>query len=98
MAEFTVDLDQLDNLVTRLVGLAGFVGDHLDDIDDKVAGLLGTGWESVAAEAYQAAHQQWVAGARDFADGIRTMSDAAKAAHGHYGTAQSANSRMFRGS
>jgi hypothetical protein len=39
--EFTVDLDHLDEIVSRLAGLAGFVADNLDEIDNKVATL----WE-----------------------------------------------------
>ncbi|MFE7718658.1 WXG100 family type VII secretion target [Nocardia rhizosphaerihabitans] len=70
-AEFKVDLDHLDQIVIKLAGLAGFVADHLDVIDDKVAELVGTGWEGVAAEAYRVAHAQWVTGAREFAEGIR---------------------------
>ncbi|MGV9482861.1 WXG100 family type VII secretion target, partial [Gordonia aichiensis] len=69
--EFNVDLDHIDQIVSKLSGLSGFIGDHLDEIDDKVAGLIGTGWESIAAQAYQTAHQQWSTGAREFVEGIR---------------------------
>ncbi|MFE6924109.1 WXG100 family type VII secretion target [Nocardia sp. NPDC057663] len=95
-SEFSVDMDQLDQIVARLAGLAGFVADHLDDIDDQVAKLKGTSWEGLAADAYQVAHLQWVTGAREFAEGIRDMSDAAKAAHGRYTTAADANKRMLQ--
>lgn len=96
-SEFTVDLEHLEQIVTKLVGLSGFIGDHLDEIDDKVAGLIGTGWESIAADAYQVAHQQWAVGAREFVEGIRDMSDAAKAAHGRYTNAIDVNYRMLQG-
>ncbi|MET9213260.1 MULTISPECIES: WXG100 family type VII secretion target [unclassified Nocardia] len=96
-AEFKVDLDHLDQIVSKLAGLAGFVADHLDVIDDKVAGLVGTGWEGVAAEAYRVAHEEWVTGAREFAEGIRDMSAGANAAHGHYTAAVDVNVRMLRG-
>ncbi|MGW6424420.1 WXG100 family type VII secretion target [Nocardia sp. NPDC055053] len=89
-------MDQLDQIVARLAGLAGFVADHLDDIDDQVAKLKGTSWEGLAADAYQVAHQQWITGAREFAEGISDMSDAAKAAHGRYSTAADANKRMLQ--
>lgn len=89
-------MDQLDQIVARLAGLAGFVADHLDDVDDQVAKLKGTSWEGLAADAYQVAHQQWITGAREFAEGIRDMSDAAKAAHGRYSTAADANKRMLQ--
>ncbi|UGT53128.1 WXG100 family type VII secretion target [Nocardia asteroides] len=95
--EFSVDMDRLDQIVARLAGLAGFVADHLDDIDDHVATLKGTAWEGVAADAYQIAHQQWVTAAREFAEGIRDMSTAAKAAHSRYTTAADTNKRMLQG-
>ncbi|MFD6220424.1 WXG100 family type VII secretion target [Nocardia asteroides] len=96
-SEFSVDMDQLDQIVSRLAGLAGFVADHLDDIDDRVATLRGTSWEGVAADAYQVAHEQWITGARDFAEGVRDMSTAAKTAHGRYTTAAETNRRMLQG-
>ncbi|TLF82572.1 WXG100 family type VII secretion target [Nocardia cyriacigeorgica] len=93
--EFEVNLTELENLVARLAGLAGFIADHLDRIDDKVAGLQGTGWEGVAAQAYADAHRQWAVGAREFAEGILDMSEAAKTAHGRYTRAIAANSRIL---
>lgn len=96
-SEFQVDLEHLDQVVTRLAALAGFITEQLDDIDDKVAALQGTGWESTAAQAYADAHRQWDSGAREFVDGVRGMSDAAKAVHGRYTRAVDLNSRMLRG-
>ncbi|MDO3649490.1 WXG100 family type VII secretion target [Nocardia mangyaensis] len=94
--EFSVDMEQLDQIVTRLAGLAGFVADHLDQIDDQVAKLQGSTWEGLAADAYRIAHQQWIVGAREFAEGIGDMSNAAKAAHGRYSAAADANKRMLQ--
>ncbi|MFD6158948.1 WXG100 family type VII secretion target [Nocardia sp. NPDC060256] len=96
-SEFSVDLEHLDQIVSRLSGLAGFVADHLDEIDDRVAALHGTGWESVAAQAYADAHRQWATGAREFVEGVREMSDAAKQAHGRYTRAIELNSKMLQG-
>ncbi|MGX1776471.1 WXG100 family type VII secretion target [Nocardia brasiliensis] len=96
-SEFSVDLEHLDQIVSRLSGLAGFVADHLDEIDDRVAALHGTGWESVAAQAYTDAHRRWVTGAREFVEGVREMSDAAKQAHGRYTRAIELNSKMLGG-
>ncbi|WP_040782108.1 WXG100 family type VII secretion target [Nocardia pneumoniae] len=96
-SQFSVDLDHLDQIVARLSGLAGFIADHLDEIDDKVATLQGSGWESVAAQAYADAHRQWATGAREFAEGIRDMSDAARTAHEDYTYAIELNRKMLRG-
>ncbi|NUS92950.1 MAG: WXG100 family type VII secretion target [Nocardia sp.] len=95
--EFSVDLDHLEQVVSRLSGLAGFITDQLDQVDDRVATLRGTGWESVAARAYSDAHQIWADGAREFVQGVQEMSDAAKTAHGAYAEAADVNSRMMRG-
>ncbi|UGT60877.1 WXG100 family type VII secretion target [Nocardia asteroides] len=95
--QFSVNLEEIDNIVSRLSGLASFVADHLDDIDDKVAGLVGTGWEGVAAQAYSTAHREWLTGAREFTEGLRTMSDAAKRAHGRYSAAAEVNRQMIQG-
>ncbi|WP_433525858.1 WXG100 family type VII secretion target [Nocardia pseudovaccinii] len=97
MSEFSVDLEDLDHIVARLSGLADFINDHLDDIDDEVAAHTGIGWESVAAQQYSEAHQQWMTGAREFADGVREMSDAARKAHTRYSTAADVNKQMPRG-
>ncbi|MEV4209154.1 WXG100 family type VII secretion target [Nocardia salmonicida] len=95
MSEFSVNMDQLDQIVARIAGLAGYVADHLDDIDDQVATLKGGSWEGIAADAYQVAHTQWVSGAREFADGLRDMSTAAKSAHTRYGNAAEINKKML---
>ncbi|MFD3508763.1 WXG100 family type VII secretion target [Nocardia sp. NPDC058666] len=96
-SEFSLDLDHLEDIVAKVAGLASFVAEHLDEIDDRVATLVGTGWESVAADAYQVAHQQWATGAREFAEGIREMSASAKSAHTQYSAAIDTNRRMLSG-
>ncbi|QIS09645.1 WXG100 family type VII secretion target [Nocardia arthritidis] len=94
-SEFSVDLDHLDQIVARLSGLAGFVGEHLDEIDERVATLTGGDWEGAAARAYAEAHAQWAIGAREFVEGVREMSAAAKAAHARYSRAVDTNYKMF---
>ncbi|AHH17043.1 hypothetical protein NONO_c22450 [Nocardia nova SH22a] len=94
-SQFSVDLDHLDQVVSRLSGLAGFIADHLTDIEQRVAALQGTGWEGVAVRAYDDAHREWIRGAQEFVDGVREMSDAAKDAHSSYSYALDLNWRMF---
>lgn len=96
-SEFSVDLERLDRLVGRLTGLSGFVHENLDGLDELIAGLVGTGWESVAAQAYNDAHVQWAKGAREFAEGIADMSDAVRAAHTRYSRAIDLNYQMLSG-
>ncbi|MGM7646331.1 WXG100 family type VII secretion target [Nocardia sp. JW2] len=88
-------MDQLDQIVARIAGLAGFIADHVDDIDEKVAALKGSAWEGIAADAYQVAHTQWVTGAREFVDGLRDMGTAAASAHSRYGDAAALNKKML---
>ncbi|GAA5103587.1 WXG100 family type VII secretion target [Nocardia iowensis] len=95
-SEFQVDLDALDHIVARLNGLAGFLRDHLDQLDDNLAGLPDS-WESYAAQAYAAAQREWAIGAREFACGVAEMSFAGRAAHELYTTAIDANRRMLGG-
>ncbi|RJO75219.1 WXG100 family type VII secretion target [Nocardia panacis] len=97
MSEFSVDLDHLDHIVAKLEALAGFVHDHLDDLDKGVTKLPEI-WKSLGAQGYADAHREWADGAREFADGVREMSAAAEAAHRRYTVAMRANGRMLRGS
>ncbi|WP_433601508.1 WXG100 family type VII secretion target [Nocardia sp. CA-135953] len=96
-SKFSVDLSHLDEIVSRLSGLAGFITDHLDEIDKRVATIQGDGWTGVAAQAYADAHNQWASGAREFAEGVREISDAAKQAHADYTSAIETNRKMLRG-
>ncbi|MBF6327562.1 WXG100 family type VII secretion target [Nocardia transvalensis] len=95
-SKFTVDLDQLDQIVSRLNGLAGFLRDHLDELDRRAKALGNGSWESAAATAYAEAHTQWLAAAREFAEGVAAMSDAAQKAHGRYTRAIEVNRRMLQ--
>ena len=95
--EFTVDLDELDNLVTRLTSLVGFLTDHLSVLDQKVATLhSGDIWQGITADAHQKAHAQWAVAAKEFVDGVAELSTAARNAHSQHSTAITANTRMFR--
>ncbi|WP_216893817.1 WXG100 family type VII secretion target [Nocardia alni] len=95
-SRFSVELEQLDRIVARLNDLAGFVHDHLDELDRRVQTLSSDGWDGVAASAYRDAHARWLASAREFADGIATAGDAAKKAHGRYTGAVDVNRRILR--
>ena len=95
--EFSFDIGEIELIVARLTGLAGFIGDHLDEIDRRVAAIADSGWEGRAATAYQEAHRLWASGAREFNEGVRDMSDAAKTAHESYSIALEANLKMTRG-
>ncbi|MBU3061003.1 WXG100 family type VII secretion target [Nocardia sp. NEAU-G5] len=94
-SEFTVDLEQLDRIVSRLTGLSGFLREHLDELDRKVKTLSNGSWESAAASAYTAAQAQWSAEAREFTDGIAEAGDATRKMHERYTGARDNNRRML---
>ncbi|MFC8046124.1 WXG100 family type VII secretion target [Nocardia sp. NPDC057353] len=96
-SEFTADLEQIDAIIARLSALAGFIGANLDEIDTRVAALTGTSWDSTAGRAYADVHREWATSAREFVEGVRTMSDAARRAHEDLTYAVDLNRRMLDG-
>jgi WXG100 family type VII secretion target len=91
----SVDLDRLDNTVSRLSGLAEFVSEHLGTLDQKSAAVHAGSWSGAAADAHETAHREWAAAAAELVEGIQEMSVAARHAHTQYTAAQSANTHMF---
>lgn len=94
--ECSVNLDQLDDVVTRLSSLAQFVSEHLSTLDQKSAAVHAGSWSGTAASAHETAHREWSSAAAEFVAGIAEMSAAARNAHTQYNAAGSANFRMFR--
>lgn len=92
---FSVDLNQVEDIMTRLAALSSYILDQLEALDNQVAGLSAS-WSGQAAAAHAAAHAQWVVGAKDFAHGVADMAAAAKSAHANYSASFDANTRMFR--
>ncbi len=95
--EYGVDLDQLDNIVTRLSSLAGFLTEHLNTLDQKSAAVHSGSWTGATATAHETAHREWSSAARELVHGVREMSIAARNAHTQYVAAHTANTRMFGG-
>lgn len=95
--EYSVNLTELDAIVTRMSNLAKFLGDQFTALDSEVAKLRTSGWDSAGAAAYEDAHRQWLTGAQEFAQGVTDMSAAARNAHGQYTAAIGANTQMFGG-
>ena len=93
-SRYTVDLDRLDEVIARLAGFVGFVEEHLDELDRRIAGLP-VSWTGRAADAHAEAHRDWVAGARDLREGLDAIRAAATRAHEEYTAAVSANLQML---
>ncbi|MEU4600540.1 WXG100 family type VII secretion target [Nocardia sp. NPDC023988] len=70
-SRFTVDVDHLEQVSTKLIGLAGFLGEQLDVYDAKMATLRSGSWSGAAADAFEAAQAQWVSAAREFVAGVQ---------------------------
>ncbi|MGV9674842.1 WXG100 family type VII secretion target [Nocardia sp. NPDC003482] len=96
-SEFRVDLEQLDQIASRLNGLSSFVTSHLDELDNKIGSLRHGSWESLAASAYAEAHAQWSSAAREFARGVAEVSHAARRAHERYTRAVELSRQMHGG-
>jgi len=94
---FSVDLDQLDQVVARLAGLAGFLNDTFDGIDRRVKALQSGDWDGVAAQAYAEAHRNWLGEAQEFAQGVADATEAARQAHARYKAAMNVNNKMAQG-
>ncbi|WP_039795526.1 WXG100 family type VII secretion target [Nocardia araoensis] len=80
---FSVDLDKLENLAARIRGFAGLLSDQLTAIDQKVKEVDATS-AGAAMAAYREAHDEWLAGATDIAEGLTALEKAVKLAHDGY--------------
>jgi WXG100 family type VII secretion target len=92
---FSVDLDQLDNIVSRLSGVAEFITDHLTILDQKVAAAHAGSWSGPTADAHRTAHSEWSSAAQEFVQGVVDMGAAARNAHTQYTSAVTANGTML---
>ncbi|MEV0545049.1 WXG100 family type VII secretion target [Nocardia salmonicida] len=70
-SRFTVDVSHLEEVSTKLIGLAGFLSEQLDAYDAKSAALRSSSWSGAAAEAFEAAEGEWVSAARTFVAGVQ---------------------------
>ena len=91
---FSVDLDQLDKLASRISGLAGFIADQLAAIERK-AKEVDAGWNGAASAAYSEAHADWMVGATDVNEGLTALQTAVKHVHESYTGAVAENLRIL---
>ncbi|BAX96525.1 ESAT-6-like protein [Mycobacteroides stephanolepidis] len=92
---FTVDLEELNSVVTELQQFTQHVQDGLDQLARHTA-KLHLDWSGAAAEAHRQAHDEWTTGAQEMAEGLDTMRKSARNAHSSYQSAVDANTEMFR--
>ncbi|MFJ2838263.1 WXG100 family type VII secretion target [Nocardia sp. NPDC087230] len=94
--EFTFDIDELDQLVTRANGFIGFLTDSLDGINQRIA-TVHQNWEGAAATAQEEAYRKWATGAATVVEGLTEMYNAAVTARDAYSAAAEINLRMSGG-
>ncbi|GAB2558088.1 WXG100 family type VII secretion target [Nocardia sp. NPDC059240] len=92
--DYSVDLNHIDQVTTRIRTFAEYLTDHLTELELR-AQQLKPSWTGEAAAAYDHAHGEWINAARAVHTGLKQLEAAARAAHGNYGNATSANTRMF---
>ncbi|MFD4457031.1 WXG100 family type VII secretion target [Nocardia sp. NPDC058480] len=95
--EFSVDLDELDQIVTRLSALSGFLSDQVNALDAGLAKVSAGSWVGVAAGAYADAQRDLGKSAREFSTSISGLADRVKYARQQYEDAATVNIDMFRG-
>lgn len=91
---FAVDLDSLDDVVTRLANLEKSIEQQLADLDTRIRQIHGV-WSGEAAAAQLAAHREWMAGAQQMRAGLGALRAAASTAHSNYSAAVAANKQMW---
>ncbi|MFC4127243.1 WXG100 family type VII secretion target [Nocardia rhizosphaerae] len=91
---FRVDLEELEQIVTRVAGFIGFLNDSLDGLQQRMSAVQ-QNWTGAAADAQAAAFREWHTGATDVADGIEIMRQVVQDAHDRYNAAIAANLAML---
>lgn len=94
--DFTFDIDELDQLISRANGFIGFLAESLDGINDRIA-TIQQNWQGAAADAQEEAYRDWTSGAATVVDGLKQMYDAAVTARDAYSAAAEINLRMSGG-
>ncbi|WP_405180214.1 WXG100 family type VII secretion target [Nocardia sp. NBC_01377] len=94
--DFTVDTDELDQLVARANGFIGFLAESLDGINHRIAAIQ-QNWHGQAAIAQEEAFREWAIGAAEVVEGITAMHTAVVTARDAYNTAAEMNLRMSGG-
>lgn len=92
---FSVELDELDDVVGDLEACERSLLALVDDLDRQVALLHGT-WTGEAAGAQRAAHHEWTRGMTDMRAALTDLRAAARLAHEEYSGAATSNLAMWR--
>ncbi len=94
MTIYSVDLDELDAVITRMAKFDTALDEHLSKLDARINRLHKT-WTGDAAVAQKAEHDKWMQAAREMRHAMATMRSAGKTAHANYSRAFAANVGMW---
>jgi WXG100 family type VII secretion target len=94
MTAFAVQLESLADVVDRMALFERQVEERLGELESRMSRLRAT-WAGIAADEHQAAHERWVAGAREMRDAVATLRRIGSTAHSNYSQAITANQRMW---
>ncbi|WP_109507279.1 WXG100 family type VII secretion target [Nocardioides speluncae] len=92
---FTIDADELDDIVGDLVKTETALSTLTSDLEKQIRALQSV-WEGLAAGAQQEAHEEWTTGMRDMRTALKDLRAAAKLAHGNYTGAAKTNLTMWQ--
>lgn len=92
--DFTVELDELDDLVGDLESCGRELARRVADLDRQMVALHGT-WQGLAATAQREAHQEWGDGMAAMHAALTKLRAVARQAHHHYRDAADTNLDMW---
>jgi WXG100 family type VII secretion target len=96
MTIYSVDLDELDAVITRMGKFDAALDEHMTNLDARIKRLHKT-WSGDAAVAQKAEHDKWMQAAHEMRQAMATMRSAGKTAHTNYSRAIAANGSMWDG-
>jgi WXG100 family type VII secretion target len=92
-SDFTIDVDDLDEVVHDLAKCEAALSTLTDDLEHQMAALHGV-WEGLSAQAYREAHDEWTTGMLAMRAALADLRAAARLAHSHYTGAAQTNVDM----
>ncbi|WP_426245471.1 WXG100 family type VII secretion target [Nocardioides sp. LHG3406-4] len=91
---FTVDSDELDAVIADVEKTEAALQSLTEDLEAQIKALQSV-WGGLAADAQQAAQQEWDQGMAAMRTALNELRQAARAAHGNYTGAATTNVTMW---
>lgn len=94
MSRIKVDLELVDELVTRMGAFEQHVEALLDEVDARIRRMHGA-WSGAAAAEQAEVQSRWTAGAHEMQQALRVLRSIAATARENYAAAVAANLAMW---